>query len=81
MEDEWLFARDADKNQTGMLRQGGDAAEGHLLLLDEVCQVSNAGRQLLRAVLGLREVQVLVLHILPEVRCQPGPVASCVYCV
>ena len=64
-----------------MLRQGDEGAEEHLLLLNEVCQVSNAGRQLLRAVLGLREVEVFVLHILPEVGCQPGPVASCVHCV
>jgi len=48
----------------------------YLFLLDEFSQLGNAGGQLFRAVLCLGEVQVLGLHIPPEVCCKPSPAAS-----
>ena len=39
----------------------------HLVLLDVLCQLSDAGRQLLSAVVIQGKVEVILLHTLPEV--------------
>lgn len=39
----------------------------HLVLLDVLCQLSDAGRQLLSAIVTQGKVEVILLHTLPEV--------------